>query len=267
MQGLSMFLHAVRVVFANWLEASKISAVPLCGLGLVFGVLMYPEMSTLAALDGTYDPTIPDGFAGYVLRLLIVFVLALVVVLAIAVNWHRFILLEEYPEGWLPPLHFGRVLGYLGRLLLLMILSMLAALPFAVVILPMAGYFSSSVAQDGVSEDLFWSPAFLMFEGVSLIISFAITYVLMRLSIILPSGAVEKPLTLSQAWTATGKAPAAIAVLVAVWMLVQFALSGLPLLGAVGVALFVPAYGVYSMVSVSILTVLFGVFVEDRDLG
>lgn len=93
-----------------------------------------------------------------------------------------------------------------------------------------------------------------------------------RASPILPGAAIGKSLTLSEAWQSTAGASGAIAVLVILSVLFQTLLQFLSSL-----LLFIPIIGVLivvfanmlivPLINVSILTTIYGVFIEKRELA
>ncbi|WP_237217307.1 hypothetical protein [Ruegeria lacuscaerulensis] len=195
------------------------------------------------------DATEPSG--SVVLFFLCLAVIFIVTMFWIAVSWHRFILLEEYPRGLFPTFRFDRILAYLGRVLLIGLVMTLAFVPVSLV----AATVGASVLS-------------LVLVAVFSVFLFICFY---RLSIILPAAAIGQPLTLGEAWAKTVGSSGAIVVIVIAAAVFQFliqlvisALAIVPVLGAF-LALFFGAL-VLPMINVSILTTLFGVFAEGREL-
>ncbi|MEM7318845.1 MAG: hypothetical protein AAF408_07460, partial [Pseudomonadota bacterium] len=203
-----------------------------------------------------YTTEIPvEELSGSATFLVLVFFLVIWIVLFwIAVSWHRFILLEEYPRGLFPVFRFDRILAYFGRILLLGILAIVAMIPGFIFMVGL-----------GQSTSLI---AVLIF----LIWVFAVMVCFFRLSIVLPAAAVGERLTLAQAWNSTsGKTGDFVSLLVILFLfqiLIQLASSVLviiPILGAVFV-LFVSML-ILPMINVSILTTMYGHFIEKRDIN
>ncbi|WP_270725320.1 hypothetical protein [Shimia sp. Alg240-R146] len=170
------------------------------------------------------------------------------------VSWHRFVLLEEYPTGWLPPFHFDRILSYFGHGLLLGLVAGALMLPIALIITALAS------AGLGVLTIVVAVPAYIF-----------VAVIMYRLIPILPAAAIGKPLKFRDSLNATkgaaGSIIALIIVLFVVNFLVQMAaglLSALaPLLGAIAL---LGATVFLSMVNVSVLTSFYGLYVEGRDI-
>jgi hypothetical protein len=169
------------------------------------------------------------------------------------VNWHRFILLEEYPQGWIPKFRGDRVLSYLGYSLLLVIVMLCGLVPVLIVQLV--------VLQSGNFEIL----AAVM-VGMMFIISILFT----RLSLILPAAAINKPLKISEAFSATRGSLGPIVVVTLLMFMASFTVSFVASLFAVTstqllVELVVlPLHVFLAVLQVSILTTLYGHYVEGR---
>lgn len=255
MLGLEIFVHSVRMVLRNLTQALQISVVPaLIGGFLAIGLFFLFGIPFEEFNSETTD--FPDGvtaasFTGFLLCFMVVI---FGVMLWIVVSWHRFVLLEEYPSGLVPPFRFDRVLAYFGRLLMLGLIALIIMIPGTLII--------SMVAQaSAVLGILVW---------LGLIIFLTIGFY--RASAILPAAAIGKPLKLSEAWQATSGASGAIALLVVLSILFQLLLQLLASL-----LLFVPIIGIFvvlfasmlivPLINVSILTTIYGVFIEKRELS
>ncbi len=255
MLGLEIFVHSVRMVLRNLTQALQISVVPALiggflaiGLFFLFGI---PFEEFNSETTGFPEGVTAASFTGFLLCLMAV---VFGVMLWIVVSWHRFVLLEEYPSGLVPPFRFDRVLAYFGRLLMLGLIALIIMIPGALIMSMMA---QSSVAL-GI---LVW---------LGLIIFLTIGFY--RASPILPGAAIGKPIKLSEAWQATSGASGAIALLVVLSILFQILLQLLASL-----LLFVPIIGVLivlfasmlivPLINVSILTTIYGVFIEKRELA
>ena len=121
----------------------------------------------------------------------------------IAVSWHRFNLLKEYPTGVLPTFRFDRILAYFVRVLMLGVLMMIAYIPMILVV---------AVLGENLAG---FSITLAIAHFVLLVVYFY------RLSIILSAAAIGKPISLSDAWSNTTGINRAILLLLLVVFLFQ----------------------------------------------
>ncbi len=255
MLGLEILVHSVKMVIRNLKQALQISVVPALIGGLLAIALFFlfgiPFEEFDSETTGFPEGVTAASFTGFMLCLMVV---VLGVMLWIIVSWHRFVLLEEYPTGLVPPFRFDRVLAYFGRLLMLCLIALVIMLPAMLVM----GLMAQASAALGI---LVW---------VALVIFLTIGFY--RASPILPGAAIGKPIKLSEAWQATSGASGAIALLVVLSILLQLLLQLLASL-----LLFVPVIGVLivlfssmlviPLINVSILTTIYGVYIEKRELS
>ena len=251
MLGWQIFTHALRMVFGNFKQVLQITIGPalIATIVVVAAVLFIgiPE-ETLATES---EQAIPDGFG---LLFFVIFVVVFAVVFWIAVSWHRYVLLEEYPSGFLPVFRTDRILAYFGRGILLALIMLVFFVPIMFVVVGLLGAV----------------PALGAIVGI-IVYAFVVVAV-MRLSITLPATAIGQPVGFGEAWEATKGYGGAILILLAVsfvfQVLVQLAIalfSFIPLLGAL-VSIFF-AMLIIPMINLSILTTMYGVFIEKRQLS
>lgn len=252
MLGWQIFAHSVRMVIGNLKQVLQITFGPSLVATAVIVALFFVLDVPLDQLNTTTGELPAGVSSGSVIGFLVGFMVVIFVTMFwIVVSWHRFVLLEEYPRGIFPTFRFDRILAYFGRVLLLGILMAIAFLPAGAVLSALGGGALSVV--------------FVIVLVVFLIIGFY------RLSIILPAAAIGQPLTLGQAWNNTAGAGGAIIVLLLVSFVFQVvvqlvftALAFIPVLGVL-LSLFFGVL-VLPLINVSILTTMYGVFVEKRQL-
>lgn len=240
MLGWQIFTHSVRLVWANRGVALRISAV----LYIVSAVF---QVWTQSLTVGDVIPGSGSGFLDLILA-----VVSLIIGLWIAVAWHRFILMEEIPRGFLPQWHGDRMAAYFGRSIMIMLI-MLGVI--AVSSIPLVFGLPSAVG------------------GPVLVLGaiFAI-FVFYRLCAVLPSTAMGEPITLKESWAATDGITGTIIVLL-ICMIVCVMLMMVPaaLLGAIspvlGIVYLVVAQWFVTMFGISIFTTFYGHFIEKRELG
>ena len=254
MLGWSIFLHSVRMVFGNLKQVLQITIGPvLVALVLIVGAFFALGITPEVFDEGTtkLPPGVTTG--SFFLFLSIFMLIIWTVMFWIAVSWHRFILLEEYPSGIFPEFRFDRILAYFGRGILLGLLGLIAILPMAFLL----------AAVSGGSAGL---PIIVMIAYMLLIL-----VVLFPLAIILPAAAIGQPLSMSAAWNkTTGTAGTVVVLIIASFLfqvvvqLVSTILMIVPVLGPL-LVLFASLL-ILPLINVSILTTMYGVFVEGREL-
>ena len=177
MLGWQIFMHSVRMVFGNADTALKIFILPI--LGSICLAIFVGVFSETPAGEGT-DQIGAD--TGPFLARGVLWAVGTVVFMAWGVvSWHRFILLEEYPKGIVPKFNMSSIGAYIWR-------SFILGLIIAVIVVPVA------IIVGLVTSGLFFS-VFLVSASISLLASF----LALRLALILPAAALEKPMTLSEA--------------------------------------------------------------------
>lgn len=250
MKGLSIFLHSVRLVLNNLDVALRVSAV----LYLVSAIVeLYVALNFTPQLEAfdpdagvNLDPSVIPAF-------FLSFAVALVTATWIAVAWHRYVLLEEVPVGWLPKWHGGAFLSYIWRSVLLAFVvvgaAMISMIPIGLLgtILPLL------------------APVFPLF-------SVAIgAYVFFRICPVLPAAAIGSPMTMSGAWAATRGAGGAILGLVLISVAASLVLQVPQWLsdnptGAVSLLYGVVITWIATMIGISVFTTFFGHYVEGRSI-
>jgi hypothetical protein len=188
---LAAFSHVWATVFRNVGSAFRLSWPWLLILGLLISIVL----ASSETLFGT--PESPkSGGRIFATAFLLIFVYLLAFA-SIAVNWHRFVLLDEMPSGLKILRLDGSVWRYLGNLLLILLI---AALPFGIAIAIILNAIDTSTVPDSDGESLFagLSPfAIVLFLAVLMVLNI----VIYRLMIKLPAVALgHQDYGLAQAW-------------------------------------------------------------------
>ena len=171
----------------------------------------------------------------------------------VAVAWHRFVLLEER-GGSLPTFHGSRMFAYFVVIFLMMIGLALGAGAAGAI----AGIALSNI-----------TPLFVL---AMLAIAVATLWAFYRLSPLLPAAALGESMGVKQAWEATASISGAV--LGAALLLILFALlcGGAAMLVwfqvniLIGVILMGVVQWAYTMVGISVLTTIYGIAVEGRNI-
>lgn len=250
MKSWSIFTHSFGMVFRNLKQAMQIGLVPvLLAFAGVFAGLSYLGVSLAVFQDEqALGLLMADSWMVFIVMLVFVIILMLWIV----TSWHRFVLLEEYPEGWVPPFRFDRILSYIGHALMLGIMMLIVMVSAATVII---GLSSASPVLGGI----------LLTTG-----GLAIGVLLYRFLPILPAAAIGKPLKLSESWEATKGETLTILGLMLIGFLFQLLLNIVAVLfglvPVIGPLLIYAVLLIMSLVNVSILTTLYGHYIEGRPI-
>lgn len=260
--GGKIVVHSFRLLFTNLGNALKVSVGPyLIGVVACLAVLGAAGVPFLAIAEGSFDPTVQNVSGGTFLASMLVCLLILLFVSGwVAVAWHRYVLLEEYP-GLLPGMAGRPVWPYVGRAMLLTVVLLLLSIPLGMVmalaVQPMA---------DGAGDD----GALAVVVILGIVFGTILSYVWMRLGLILPAVAVGRPIPMGESWRLTASLSGAIFVAVLIIMALNVGASAVLGLvlgdGTVSAILSIIVDWVSIMVGISVLTTLYGVIVERRAL-
>lgn len=248
--GFRIFRHSVGLVFNQFGAALRISGLLYLAIAIFHGLGLYLIGS------GTSADQSPQFRWEFIFVVLPVGVLYLWIVVA----WHRFVLLDETSGGPVPALLADRLFAYFGRGMQVALIFMAGGVAMAVVI---------AVLVYALPED---SVVVILVPLVMLAIVALIFY---RLAPLLPAAAIGKPIGIRAAWAATSGAWGTILLLTLV-SAIAFFIIDLPatilLRQSASVApvalVWLSITGwVKLMVGASVLTTLYGVYVERRAIA
>ncbi|MEB8388923.1 hypothetical protein OO012_16975 [Rhodobacteraceae bacterium KMM 6894] len=248
MFGIKIVTHAVRIVVNNWQDALRIGLMPMaiCAatVGLMLNAMNVPLTIGLVGPKANMQPSMSEASGIFATSSIWAFC-----TLWIFVNWHRYVLLSEYPRRWMPPLHWRCIGAYLWKSVQIGLI--------AVTILAIAVLITMGLPMVGAAPFMVWA-------GLAV-------YGFFRVSPVLPSAAIGEKLGLSDAWEATRPGSGAIAlVIVLLIVLDQIAsLVGGAVLSinlALGLTVTAVLWAVTSLISVSVLTTIYGYYVQNRSL-
>jgi hypothetical protein len=250
--GIDIFAHSVRLVLGDWRNALRLS-------GLLYLIYAVPTLLLRLSFPAPAETATMADAAAALSAAPLAFVtsmLALVAFVWIAVAWHRYVLLDEAPAGQFPAFNGSRLFRYALYSLGIGILAVLVG----AVVGAIAGVIFSIVPV-------------LLFIAALLSMAAALV-VFYRLAPVLPAVAVERPLTFGAAWDATKGASSAIIVLAIVSAVASFVIDVpamvLNMGGSIGSTLALlwtlGTDWLRMLVGVSILTTLYGHYVEGRSI-
>ncbi|KAB7613738.1 hypothetical protein F9L33_10215 [Amylibacter sp. SFDW26] len=249
--SLQILLHSYRMIADNLSDVIRITFVPwLAILALLFASnnvrfgTMFPEPMDITNLS---DET-TEAF----LITLAILIVTLCVYLWVIVGWHRFILLGEGPNRFFPNWHGDQNIAYFLSSLMI----------FLTMIIPML-IFGAIVASIGISG------GYTVFFIMSFLFSLFIWFIGTRISLVLPAAAIGTPMKISESWEATEGENMTIfklaLMLSAITAIVGLLVKAIAF-NIVGILLAQLLNGLLGLYSVSIITTLYGVLIEKREL-
>lgn len=250
--------HAFVIVFGNFQTALRASLVPfaiLMGVLLIFSTLFGLPLYQDALAGPSAEQSIQFVFLSFLSIPLYLFIFAWV-----AVTWHRYILLEDYPST-VPAVANRPIWAYVARTLMLMLQMVVVMIPVIIVVTLISGGDPTAMRADTIM-------GFLM----NVLIGAVFTFFWFRVGVSLPAVAVEKPMDSREAWAATNPVWQTIfgaaVIMVMLNLIVSLAFSmlftGIPLISYL---LSIVIQWVTMMVGVSVLTTLYGHVIEGRPLA
>lgn len=176
------------------------------------------------------------------------------------VGWHRYVL-NEGPATWFTPVGVRNFVRYILDSFAITLLLVLIGLP---VLFILSSVLSAAQAYTAVAI-------------LSTLANLLIFWIFLRLSPLLPSSAIDKRTGLGGAWRATSKGRLALLWVAVVWLVMNHLVTRA--LGSLGMAQLTPEgnpgvfmaaqmvlLAILGMWGVSLITTIYGYFVEDRAL-
>lgn len=190
-----------------------------------------------------------------VLIIFVMMIFSTVVTLWVAVTWHRYVLLDEAPNGWIPRWNMSANLSYFYQIIKFVLI-------LAVVGMVMAVLIGISAGISGNASISFW--AFLAIAWV------ALAFIILKISLIFPSAAVETNMGVVDSWCETNPYNKTLFALTIA--AVSFGFLSDTAINLFDENLFTSMIRfvlntVSFFWSLSILTTLYGIVVEERDLA
>lgn len=253
MIGWQIFVHALRMVYGNFKQVLQITIGPaLIAIGVLVAIGLINRIPSDPIYFGAEGPS-RDPADVFVGGFLFMFLLIFAVFLWVAVAWHRFVLLEEYPKRILPTFHAGRIFAYFGQL-------------FVIGLMVLALFVPLALLSVGLGQGIPAVAALILLIGYLFVL-----VITMRLSITLPATAIGQPLTFRQAWDQTQGANGVIVVMllasIAFQVILQLVLAVFGIIPVIGALLSVfVGLIVVPVLNLSLLTTMYGVFIQKRQL-
>ncbi|XAT62367.1 hypothetical protein GN278_17270 [Rhodobacteraceae bacterium Araon29] len=255
MQAWNLLRHSFVMLFGNFAIALRLSAV-------LYAVQAIPNIYFLNFMSGVADAELGSSpqfwlFGSFNM------VILMITGYWIAVAWHRFILSEEIPSGYIPKFHGRRIMAYFGQSVLLALLILALGLALSIGLIPITIFLAFPLFGD-------LSQTYLTYIFY-LLIGLLIAPILFRFSTVLPAAALGKRFIWGAAWQTTkGSTGSLVLVSLVLWgglgladWLVTDLISGSLFLLVLWT---IPFQWVFLMIHISILTTLYGHYVEKRAL-
>ncbi len=243
--GAAIFLHSIGMVLRNYIAVLRIFGGPT----VIIGAAMFALFRFL----NTTDPSSAGGgsVALFVAAILGIIVVAWSGVMWVVVAWHRYILLEEYPEGFLPELHKSQMWAYFLNSLKIALIVAGLSIPLGLLFVGTAQAIEFSI---------------LALVGVAVYL--AISVLVLRFSLILPAAAIGEEISVGESLDHTEGRSFSLLVLVICLIGLQFSgdylislLAGAQIIQEVLATVF----SIFIVVlQISVLTTLYGHFVQGR---
>ena len=244
--------HSFVMLFGNFAIALRLSAV-------LYAVQTIPNIYFLNFISGVSDAEL-ESSPQFWLIWSFNMVILMITGFWIAVAWHRFILSEEIPSGYIPKFHGQRIMAYFRQSVLLGLLIFALVLLLSVGLIPITIFLGFPLFGDLSQTYIFY-----------LLISMLCGPILFRFSTVLPAAALGERFTWGAAWQAT-KGSTGSLVLVSPVLWVGLGLADWIVTNLISGSLFlmvlwtIPFQWVFLMIHISILTTLYGHYVEKRAL-
>jgi hypothetical protein len=262
MKAVDLLIHSLRQVFGNLGGVLKVTGL-LYALQVAVMFLLSPGMMMGGGFamggDGMGGGMVLAGFAAAIA--------SVVIGLWMAVAWHRYILKSELNGSPLPPFQGDRVLAYFGYSLLVGLIVVPVVLVLMVLIFPILVPEMRTLDPVRIMERSFQLKVALVMSAFYI----PLGALLFRLSSVLPAAAIGVPLGIGQAWEKTAGSTGTMIVL-AFLVAAGLFIFDLPVsLGLVQgywpvMIWLVASNWVKWVVGVSILTTIYGHYVEGRPL-
>lgn len=178
--GYQLLRHVLQQVFGNLAEAAKLTLALFLAPFLGFVLLGFGAMAGGAMPDA-------GAAGGAVLGGLVLLILAVIAYCWAAVGWHRYVLMEETGNGFLPRWRWDRVKAYFGRAFVVGLVVVLAVLGGVLVV--------------GLAAGLTQSAGVALVLGIGVV--FGASWVATRIGLVLPAAAIGERMTISESWAAT----------------------------------------------------------------
>lgn len=249
MIGWKLFIHSVNMVLHNIPQLLRIFLVP----ALIALAIAYLAIGGLLGDVGLQARGFDGGMFFSVLWRIVGLWLVIGLICAwTVVAWHRYVLLEEHPQRWIPALHKAEMGNYILGLIKLFLIGIL----FYSVLAFIGPAFVQSLGMVGL---------YLLLAAGGLIAIF-----MFRFALVLPAAALGKPIGVSESSALTTGAFGTLFVLGVCLFGLQLVAELILFLVAdavlIAMVLDIAFSVVLAVLNISALTTLYGYYVEKRPI-
>jgi hypothetical protein len=244
---------SLLLITNNFYDVLRICAV-LYLLNVIVNVLAIYALTGIWAVEKVEfdDEEINSGLVA--LMVIGSILVSAIVTLWVAVTWHRYVLLEEAPNGWIPRWNKSANLSYFYQFLKLVLIFFVLGLMIAVIV-------ATSVGNTG-------NLGFL-FSAIIVVMSVAFGFTALKMSLIFPSAAVETNMGVVDSWSMTGPYNKTLLALTVASVGFGFLYETIASLLDVNmftssIRFFLNAF--FGFWGLSVLTTLYGIIVEGREM-
>lgn len=252
--------HAYKMIADNLSSVMKIVFMPWCITVLLRFTLDFAYHGTFLPTDAEIETSIANQ-PGSIIGLLSLAIINVLVYLWIIVGWHRFVLLGETPSGYFPNWHGGRNKAYFLKVFFIALIMIIPMISYTIL---MGAFFGGDVLELGLQ-----GPSPLLFLIATLISSVVISYVSLRFSMVLPSVAIGEEMSLKESWMITKASSisiVSISIILSVLYSIPLVLEQVFPSQLIPTIVAIVISAAITLLSVSILTTLYGLLVEKRKL-
>jgi hypothetical protein len=258
MLGFKLFRHALLMLIQNFKQAVQLIVAPMVILVGIFLAIMALLATTGIGLADFGSDVSSDWLfrtPQFWISVIVGFTGAIAVICGMIVNWHRYVLLQEPVGWWTSPFRSGQLAGYVKLGLVVCVISTV----IFVVIGALAGAFAGAFGNPIVFVVLF-----ALFGGPAYVF-------VVRLSLSLPSQAIGSNVSMSEASVKTKGAFWTILIALICVTVFNFLLNivetGMQYVsGFLGVMTSLAFLPINMLLFASLLTTLYGYYIEKRDL-
>ncbi len=275
MLGYRLFKYSILLLLGNLSAILRLTTPVFVIYALIQLLIGWGLISSFASLQREFTPTAPEGMRlGEFLILIWSFIiLGGILLIVIAINWHRYILLEGEGKS------FGKAILWLYvkktlKIMLAFIFTGMIALFLFVIFIKMQGmttiFQNLESLEPGQPVSLpTHSPQFWLLPIVGSVLFLWLGH---RISLCLPAAAIGKEMSVRESWRQTKQINGQILILASLETMLYFGISVvvswvLTLIGAIpSTILSLLQTWILTLYSTSILTTLYGYLIENRPL-